>query len=61
MKHSVSASDEVEFTFGRGSHSFDFIFDAEALRRFIALAAEALADMDARRVQEQAQDAAALP
>jgi hypothetical protein len=56
MQHRVDGSDEVEFTFGQGSGSFDFIFDAGALRTFIGLAAEALAEMDARHVQEQAEE-----
>ena len=56
IQHCVDGSDQVEFTFGSGRESFDFIFDAESLRKFIGLASGALAEMDARHVQEQAEE-----
>ena len=56
IQHRVDGSDQVEFTFGSGRESFDFIFDAESVRKFIGLAAEALTEMDARHVQEQAEE-----
>jgi hypothetical protein len=58
MKHSVSDSNEVEFTFGSGPHSFDFIFDAGALRKLLKLGAEALREMAERAVLETAGEAA---
>ena len=57
MQHRVDSGDEVEFTFGSGRESFDFIFDADALRKFMSLAAEALAEMDVRHAQEEAEEA----
>lgn len=59
MRHSVNGSDEVAFTFGGGRESFEFTFDAEALRKLIRLGTDALHDMDARAAEEEADDTTA--
>jgi hypothetical protein len=57
IQHSVGGSDEVTFVFGSGTDTFEFAFDAEALKNFIALGAEALAEMDAQATDELAKAA----
>lgn len=47
MRFRVNTSDDVEFSFGDIRSPFEFVFDNEALRSHVALAAEALAQMDA--------------
>lgn len=54
MYHMVNGSDEVEFTFGSGSAVFDFLFSADALRRFIVIGQQALREMEEIRVREEA-------
>lgn len=53
MTGSVHGTDEVFFTFGTGGSTFEFAFDAEGLRRFVALANEGLRELDERTAREQ--------
>lgn len=53
MHHMVNGSDEVEFTFGAGTAVFDFLFSADALRKFVFVGLEALREMDEIRVREK--------
>lgn len=53
MYHMVNGSDEVEFTFGAGTAVFDFLFSADALRKFVFVAVEALREMDEIRAREK--------
>jgi hypothetical protein len=53
MCHMVNGSDEVEFAFGSGSSVFDFLFSAEALRRFVWVGLKALQEMDELRKREK--------
>lgn len=47
MRFRVNTYDDVEFSFGDVRSPFEFVFDNEALRAYVAVAAEALAEMDA--------------
>jgi hypothetical protein len=53
MRFRVNSSDDVEFSFGDIRSPFEFVFDNEALRAYLALGAEALAEMEAMRNTEQ--------
>jgi hypothetical protein len=53
MHHMINGSDEVEFTFGRGSAVFDFLFSADALHRFVLVGLEALREMEELRAREK--------
>ncbi len=53
MRFRVNTSDDVEFSFGDVRSPFEFVFDNESLRAHVALAAEALAEMDALKEQEE--------
>jgi hypothetical protein len=50
----VNSSDEVELTFGSGAAVFDFLFEAEQLRKFVGIATKALREMDRMRANEHA-------
>jgi hypothetical protein len=54
IRYRVNASDDVEFAVGGIRECFEFVFDAEALREFLRLGAEALQEMEARQAQEEA-------
>jgi hypothetical protein len=47
MRFRVNTYDDVEFSFGEVRSPFEFVFDLEALRAFVHIAAEALAQMEA--------------
>lgn len=49
MRFRVIDHDDVEFGFGSSRDPFEFVFQREALRRFIILGSEALCEMDALR------------
>jgi hypothetical protein len=53
MHHMINGSDEVEFTFGAGSSVFDFLFSADALRRFVLVGLDALREMEELRAREK--------
>ncbi len=53
MRHIVNGSDEVEFGFGSGTAVFDFLFSADALRRFVLVGLEALREMEEIRAREK--------
>lgn len=55
MHHMINGSDEVEFTFGQGSSVFDFLFSADALRKFVLVGLEALREMEELRARENAE------
>jgi hypothetical protein len=59
MRHMVNGPDEVEFAFGSGTAVFDFLFSADALRRFTFVALQALREMEAIRANEEARAMAA--
>lgn len=59
MRHMVNGSDEVEFAFGAGTAVFDFLFSADALRRFVSVGRQALREMDEIRANEEARATAA--
>lgn len=54
MSYRVDGSDQASLTLGTGVDAFDFSADAAALRSFVQLGNEALAEMDARHAQEEA-------
>ena len=49
MRFRVNSSDDVEFSFGGLRDPFEFVFQLQALREFLALGAEALQAMEATR------------
>lgn len=53
IRYEVANSGAVEFRCGPGSTFFDLEFESEALREFIRLADQALADMDTRFAAER--------
>lgn len=58
MRCSISGSDNVAFIFGSGGDTFEFSFDAGALRNLLKLGADALQEMEAQAVQEKTDNAA---
>jgi hypothetical protein len=47
MRFRVNSIDDVEFSLGGLRDPFEFVFQLQALREFLALGAEALKEMDA--------------
>jgi hypothetical protein len=58
IQYSVTGSDEVLFVFGSGRDSFEFAFDAGALRTLLRLGPQALDEIEARASQAQPKGAA---
>jgi hypothetical protein len=58
MSYTVIGSADTEFVCGGHTEGFSFTFEAEALRTFLPLGAEALRRMDALFAQEEAERAA---
>lgn len=52
MRYKINNSDEMVIIFGSGQHEFEFSFDDGAFRALVRLAAEALAEMQARAETE---------
>lgn len=61
MRFRVNSADDVEFSFGDQRSPFEFVFDAGALRTYLTLGAEALAQMDALKAKEQAASTVEAP
>ena len=47
MRFRVTGIDDVEFSFGGRFEPFEFVFDARALRKFLALGSDALQEVAA--------------
>jgi hypothetical protein len=58
MRFRVNGADGVEFSFGGRRDPFEFLFDAEALRAFLRLGADAMRELDGHIIV--AQEKAAL-
>lgn len=58
IRYITTTSDQAEFSFGGPRDGYDFAFDRTALTTFLALGADALAELDARATHEPADQAA---
>ncbi len=47
ISYQINGSDDVEFTYGSGRKTFEFVFSAAALRTFVDQSTEALDKMAA--------------
>ncbi len=56
MSFEILGSGETHFLCGTATDGFEFNFEADALREFLKLGAQALAQMDARYAKEHAGD-----
>jgi hypothetical protein len=56
----ITADNQTEFSFGGQLDGFHFAFDAAALRAFLKVGAEALAEMEGQAEQGQTDDQATL-
>lgn len=53
MRFRVNGGDDVEFSFGDLRTPFEFVFDTEALRSYLAIGAEALQELDAHQAGDK--------
>jgi hypothetical protein len=55
MRYRLNGSNDVEFEFGGWREGFEFVFEVDTLRQFLALGGEALNEVDARQVRQESE------
>lgn len=57
VQRRINGEDDVEFSFGSGSRTFDFVFDTATLRTFLRVGTDALREIEESRVSAEVQRA----